>query len=99
MVRSEVFTNPRLKLRGPYMVPSRVVSNPREKEPFPSEKTFLKTKGPYMVPSEQITKTRQKSPNVKGLKGKNTSCAQIGALFKRFPAIPLSWILLFMSLS
>ena len=51
MVRSEVFTNPRLKLRGPYMVPSRVVSNPREKEPFPSEKTFLKTKGPYMVPS------------------------------------------------
>ena len=50
MVRSEVFTNPSLKLKGPYMVPSRVVSNPREKEPFPSEKTFLKTKG-YMVPS------------------------------------------------
>ena len=68
MVRSEVFTNPRLKLKGPYMVPSRVVSNPREKEPFPSEKTFLKTKGPYMVPSEQITKTRQKSTNVKGLR-------------------------------
>ena len=67
MGHSEVFTNPRLKLKGPYMVPSRVVSNPREKEPFPSEKTFLKTKGPYMVPSEQITKTRQKSPNVKGL--------------------------------
>ena len=29
MVRSEVFTNPNLKLKGPYMVRSEVVSNPR----------------------------------------------------------------------
>ena len=48
MGHSEVFTNPRSKLNGPYMGHSEVVSNPHEKEPIPREKNFFIANGPYM---------------------------------------------------
>ena len=49
MGHSEVITNPRSKLNGPYMGHAEVISNPHEKEPIPREKNFFISNGPWAV--------------------------------------------------